>query len=104
MGIKLRKKVAPADAPDKLRAQYLTFLCYRGWKWREIKKRARRIAERDGQSFDDVYLRYKRRLDQEITAFEKQKFIDYVLVVYDLYRWARQQKIWVGPGRGSAAV
>ncbi|MFA5043854.1 MAG: DNA polymerase III subunit alpha, partial [Kiritimatiellia bacterium] len=43
------------------------------------------------------------RLRYEIGVIEKTGFIGYFLVVWDFVRFAREQKIPVGPGRGSAA-
>lgn len=43
------------------------------------------------------------RLDYEVKVIEKTGFIGYFLVVWDFVRFAREQKIPVGPGRGSAA-
>src|ERR1035437_7138295 len=43
------------------------------------------------------------RLHYEIEVIEKTGFIGYFLVVWDFVRFAREQKIPVGPGRGSAA-
>ncbi|MFA5794287.1 MAG: DNA polymerase III subunit alpha [Candidatus Brocadiia bacterium] len=45
----------------------------------------------------------KQRLDYELGIIEKKGFADYFLVVWDFVRFAREQKIPVGPGRGSAA-
>ena len=46
---------------------------------------------------------YQQRLDYELTVIEQTKFANYFLVVYDYVRFAREQHILVGPGRGSAA-
>ncbi|MDD5677625.1 MAG: DNA polymerase III subunit alpha [Kiritimatiellae bacterium] len=43
------------------------------------------------------------RLHYEVEVIEKTGFIGYFLVVWDFVRFAREQKIPVGPGRGSAA-
>jgi DNA polymerase-3 subunit alpha len=43
------------------------------------------------------------RLDYELGVIESMGFSDYFLVVWDLIRHAREEKIRVGPGRGSAA-
>ncbi|MCA1672535.1 MAG: DNA polymerase III subunit alpha, partial [Actinobacteria bacterium] len=45
---------------------------------------------------------YKERIDIELGVISKMGFPGYFLVVGDLVRWARSQKIAVGPGRGSA--
>ncbi len=46
---------------------------------------------------------YSERLDQEIDMIRKLKFSGYFLIVWDFMRYAREQGIPVGPGRGSAA-
>ncbi|HVT19221.1 MAG TPA: DNA polymerase III subunit alpha [Thermoanaerobaculia bacterium] len=47
--------------------------------------------------------RYRERLDFEIQVIERMGFQGYFLVVWDFIRYAREQGIPVGPGRGSAA-
>ncbi len=46
---------------------------------------------------------YQERLDYELDVMCKMGFPGYFLVVADLVRYAKQNGIWVGPGRGSAA-
>ncbi len=46
---------------------------------------------------------YERRLDYEIGVIKQMKYPGYFLVVWDFIRYAREQGIPVGPGRGSAA-
>ncbi|MGH9180191.1 MAG: DNA polymerase III subunit alpha, partial [Acidimicrobiales bacterium] len=43
------------------------------------------------------------RLENELAVIETMGFAAYFLVVWDLIRYAREQRIRVGPGRGSAA-
>ncbi len=45
---------------------------------------------------------YKERIEIELGVISNMGFPGYFLVVGDLVRWARSQKIAVGPGRGSA--
>jgi DNA polymerase-3 subunit alpha len=45
---------------------------------------------------------YAKRAEYELDVIAKMGFPGYFLVVGDLVRWAKQQKILVGPGRGSA--
>jgi DNA polymerase-3 subunit alpha len=47
--------------------------------------------------------RYRERLEFEIQVIERMGFAGYFLVVWDFIRYAREQGIPVGPGRGSAA-
>ena len=46
---------------------------------------------------------YERRLDYEIEMIQQMKYPGYFLIVWDFIRYAREQGIPVGPGRGSAA-
>jgi DNA polymerase-3 subunit alpha len=46
---------------------------------------------------------YGRRLEYEIEMIRKMGFPGYLLIVWDFIRYAREQGIPVGPGRGSAA-
>jgi len=46
---------------------------------------------------------YERRLSYELDMIKKMKYSGYFLIVWDFIRYAREQGIPVGPGRGSAA-
>jgi DNA polymerase-3 subunit alpha len=46
---------------------------------------------------------YQARLDFELTIIEKMGFPGYFLIVADFIKWAKDQGIPVGPGRGSGA-
>lgn len=46
---------------------------------------------------------YRQRLAFELDIIEKMKFPGYFLIVADFIRWAKSQRIPVGPGRGSGA-
>ncbi|MCP4657648.1 MAG: DNA polymerase III subunit alpha, partial [bacterium] len=46
---------------------------------------------------------YRKRLDFEIDIIRKMGFSGYFLITWDFCRFAREQGIPVGPGRGSAA-
>ncbi|MEQ8972235.1 MAG: DNA polymerase III subunit alpha [Coleofasciculus sp. C1-SOL-03] len=46
---------------------------------------------------------YKERLEYELKMMQQMGFATYFLVVWDYIKYAREQKIPVGPGRGSAA-
>lgn len=45
----------------------------------------------------------KERLEYELNTIEMMGYVDYFLIVWDFIRFARQNGIMVGPGRGSAA-
>ena len=46
---------------------------------------------------------YEQRLELEIAIIKQMKFSGYFLIVWDFIRYAKEQGIPVGPGRGSAA-
>jgi DNA polymerase III subunit alpha len=46
---------------------------------------------------------YHARLDRELNIIKQMKFPGYFMIVWDFIKYAREQKIPVGPGRGSAA-
>jgi DNA polymerase III subunit alpha len=63
----------------------------------------RRFSEKQsrGEAFDaDLY---RQRLDYELGVIEKMGFPGYFLIVWDFIKWAKDQGIPVGPGRGSGA-
>lgn len=51
---------------------------------------------------DGLTEEYRERIDTELRVISEMGFPGYFLVVGDLVRWAKQQSIAVGPGRGSA--
>lgn len=46
---------------------------------------------------------YSERLMYELSVIEKLGFVDYFLIIWDVYRYAKEEQIAVGPGRGSVA-
>ena len=51
------------------------------------------------QFHDDLW----ERIEVEYDIINRGGFIDYFLILYDIVKWCDEQKIEVGPGRGSAA-
>ena len=51
----------------------------------------------------DISEEYKIRLLYELDVIKKMNYVDYFLIVYDYIKYAKKNKILVGPGRGSAA-
>ncbi len=49
------------------------------------------------------YLNYKKRLDHELSIIIEMKYASYFLIVSDYIKWAKNNDIPVGPGRGSGA-
>src|SRR4029453_4839156 len=63
--------------------------------------RLRQLAQEDRlpHTIDE----YARRLEYEIEMIKKMGFPGFLLIVWDFIRYAREEHIPVGPGRGSAA-
>ena len=47
---------------------------------------------------------YRDRLEYEISVISKMGYVNYYLIVWDFIRYAKEQGIPVGPGRGSGAA
>lgn len=47
---------------------------------------------------------YRDRLEYEISVISKMGYVNYYLIVWDFIRYAKEQDIPVGPGRGSGAA
>jgi DNA polymerase-3 subunit alpha len=52
---------------------------------------------------NEKYLIYKDRLDHELNIIIEMKYASYFLIVSDYIKWAKNNDIPVGPGRGSGA-
>ena len=50
-----------------------------------------------------TYINYKDRLDHELSIIIEMKYASYFLIVSDYIKWAKNNDIPVGPGRGSGA-
>jgi DNA polymerase-3 subunit alpha len=46
---------------------------------------------------------YRQRLDSELQTIKKIGFSDYMLIVWEFLNGAREEGVYIGPGRGSAA-
>lgn len=81
-------KLPKFDVPDgKTAEQYLRELCYAG-----LHKR-----------YNPVTKELEDRLEYELGIIIQMGFVDYFLITGDFIRYAKDQGIPVGPGRGSAA-
>ena len=78
--------------------QYLRKLATEGLlrRLQEKKKRSGRIGPEEQET-------YRKRLEYELVVIENTGFSGYFLIVWDFIRFAKEQGIPVGPGRGSAA-
>ena len=68
--------------------EYFRKLCYDGFRER----------------YDDPPESYKERLEYEISVISRMGYVNYYLIVWDFIRYAKEQGIPVGPGRGSGAA
>jgi DNA polymerase-3 subunit alpha len=55
------------------------------------------------ERYGEVHENISERLDFELETIKKMGFPDYFLIVWDFLKAAREMKVSVGPGRGSAA-
>ncbi len=78
--------VYPNDVNDSYK--FLYALCHKG------------LQKRFNNKVDKVYID---RLNHELDVIKSMGFVDYFLIVYDYVKFAKQNNIMVGPGRGSAA-
>jgi len=63
----------------------------------------RGIAKRFPDASAEEIAKVKERLDYELSVIAKMGWPSYFLIVADFINWAKDNKIVVGPGRGSAA-
>ncbi len=75
-------------------AQELARCSRQGLQQRVAKQAALTAAQRQ---------QYEQRLEYELGIITEMKFPGYFLIVHDFVRWAKEQHIPVGPGRGSGA-
>jgi len=66
-----------------------------------LERRLSRYQEE--RNFKDRFARYKARLEDELKIIKAMGYPGYFLIVYDFIHYAKNHKIPVGPGRGSAA-
>ena len=68
--------------------KYFRKLCYEGFEER----------------YQDPPAEYLERLEYEIDVISRMGYVNYYLIVWDFIRYAKEQGIPVGPGRGSGAA
>ena len=70
-----------------------------------LKKKFNKIFKIQDQDLlsNKNYLKYKDRLDHELDIIIEMKYASYFLIVSDYIKWAKDNDIPVGPGRGSGA-
>lgn len=78
--------------------------CLRRYAQKGLLDRRQTIEHAHGTAFSDaLWAEYEQRLEYELGVIETMKFAGYFLIVQDFINWAKDHKIPVGPGRGSAA-
>ena len=86
--LEYNKNLLPVFNKGRDSKDYLTQLCIKG-----LQKRLN----------GNIPPKYKERLDYELSIINKMNYADYFLIVWDYVKYAKQNNILVGPGRGSAA-
>lgn len=66
---------------------HLVELCFEG-----LQKRVKNVTDK-----------YRKRIEHELNVVKQLGFSDYFLIVADIVKFAKSKRIYVGPGRGSAA-
>jgi DNA polymerase-3 subunit alpha len=61
------------------------------------------VEARAPERYPSITPEIRERMDYELATIGKMGFADYFLIVQDFVNWAKDHKIVVGPGRGSAA-
>ena len=81
-------KLPRFDVPEgKTAKEYLREVCYTGF----------------AQKYPEAKPEWKERLEYELSTIENMGYVDYFLIVWDFIKYAKDNGIIVGPGRGSAA-
>ncbi len=89
-------KLPQYDVPEGYDAlSYLNKLCFDGLK--------RRYGEDLDAPAGTTGLTLRERLEYELGVISSMGFVDYFLIVWDFIKYAKENDIMVGPGRGSAA-
>lgn len=82
------RKLPKYDVPDGYSSwDYLNMLCNEGIK----------------RKYENVTDELRERLKYELDVINDMGFVDYFLIVWDFIKFAKDNDIMVGPGRGSAA-
>ena len=81
-------KLPKYDVPQGYTSwEYLNKLCFEGLE----------------RLYDPVTEELRERLNYELSTIKNMGYVDYFLIVWDFIKYARDNDIMVGPGRGSAA-
>lgn len=84
--------------PGMTMAEYFSQLSHEG-----LQKRLDKLFDRTRADMPEIEAEYKARLEFELTIINQMGFPGYFLIVMDFIRWAKENGVPVGPGRGSGA-
>lgn len=83
---------------------YMRELCYQGLISKyELELKGMKTQADVQQSDHPEIQALKERLEYELKIITDMGFVGYFLIVWDFVKWAKDNQIIVGPGRGSAA-
>ena len=102
--LKMRQVADPFpvfDCPDGMTLdEYFEDVCRKGLRKRLVTA----VAHLQNRGLlKNTISNYEERLNRELDIIKSMKFPGYFMIVWDFIRYAREQSIPVGPGRGSAA-
>jgi DNA polymerase-3 subunit alpha len=100
LGLTLGKNYLP-DFPvpaGMTMASYFAQLSHEG-----LDARLAKLFDVNQPDFADIQQQYRARLEFELNIINQMGFAGYFLIVMDFIRWAKQNGVPVGPGRGSGA-
>lgn len=83
--------------PGLTSGQYLRQLCEQGLHQRYFQREQGPMVD------EHFYAQAQQRLEYELSVIDRMGYNDYFLIVWDFIRYAHEQRIRTGPGRGSAA-
>ena len=88
--------MANVDKDEAERDRLIRHWLNQGWKFRQQRSRNTRLATHKQEYID--------RVEFELKLISEKQFTNYFLMLSDVVRWAKDNKIPVGPARGSAAA
>lgn len=68
-----------------------------------VQKAKEGLCKYFNKSFEECPTEYKKRLIYELSVIIRKGFCNYLLILEDIFRFAKKEEITHGPGRGSAA-
>lgn len=100
LGLTLGKSYLPdfPVPPGMTMAEYFAQLSHEGLTFRLGK-----LFDLKRPDMSTIEAEYRARLDFELQIINQMGFAGYFLIVMDFIRWAKQNGVPVGPGRGSGA-